>query len=119
MVGTIVIYRQLNYIHNKNIGFDREQVLVLQNTNALKESTAAFREDILKINGVQSATMTGYLPTANWRSDYPLFKDASGDASKAASMQIWDVDENYVPTLGMQVVQGRNFSRDFPTDSTG
>jgi putative ABC transport system permease protein len=119
MVGTIVIYRQLNYIHEKNIGFDREQVLVLENTNALKGSTAAFREDILKINGVQSATMTGFLPTSNWRSDYPLFKDASGDASKAASMQVWDVDENYIPTLGMQMVQGRNFSRDFPTDSTG
>ncbi|HVV02570.1 MAG TPA: FtsX-like permease family protein, partial [Puia sp.] len=119
MVGTIVIYRQLNYIREKNIGFDRDQVLVLENTNALKGSTAAFREDILKINGVQRATMTGFLPTSTWRSDYPLFKDASGDASKAASMQVWDVDENYIPTLGMQMVQGRNFSRDFPTDSTG
>jgi len=119
MVGTIVIYRQLNYIRSKNIGFDREQVLVLQNTNALKRETAAFREDILKINGVQSATMSGFLPTSSWRSDYPLFKDASGDASKAASMQVWDVDENYIPTLGMKMVQGRNFSRDYPTDSTG
>ncbi|HVU57900.1 MAG TPA: ABC transporter permease [Puia sp.] len=119
MVGTIVIYRQLKYIHDKNIGFNREQVLVLDNTNALNSGTAAFREDILKINGVQSATMTGFLPTSQWRSDYPLFTDASGDASKAASMQVWNVDENYIPTLGMQVVQGRNFSRDFLTDSTG
>jgi putative ABC transport system permease protein len=119
MVGTIVIYRQLKYIHDKNIGFDREQVLVLENTNALKSATGAFREDILKINGVQSATMTGFLPTSAWRTDYPLFKDASGDAAKAASMQVWDVDENYIPTLGMKMVQGRNFSREFPTDSTG
>jgi putative ABC transport system permease protein len=119
MVGTIVVYRQLSYIHNKNIGFDREQVLVLENTNALKTGTAAFREDILKINGVQSATMTGFLPTANWRTDYPLFKDASGDAAKAASMQVWVVDENYIPTLGMRMINGRNFSRQFPTDSTG
>ncbi|HEY4206078.1 MAG TPA: ABC transporter permease [Puia sp.] len=119
MVGTIVIYRQLNYIQHKNVGFNREQVLVLDNTNALKGSAAAFREDILKINGVEGATMTGFLPTSDWRSDYPLFTDPGADASKAASMQIWDVDENYIPTLGMRMTQGRNFSRDFPTDSTG
>jgi putative ABC transport system permease protein len=41
------------------------------------------------------------------------------DASKAASMQIWNVDEHYIPALCMQMVQGRNFSRDFLTDSLG
>ncbi|MDO6432908.1 ABC transporter permease [Flavitalea sp. BT771] len=119
MVGTIVIYRQLNYIRNKNIGYNRDQVLVLQNTNALGSQTAAFKEEILKMNGAERATMTGYLPTSTWRNDYPLFPDPGMDASKAASMQIWNVDENYIPTLGMQMVQGRNFSRDFLTDSTG
>jgi putative ABC transport system permease protein len=118
MVGTIVIYRQLSYIRNKNIGYRREQMLVLQNTNALGSQAAAFREEVLKMNGAESATMTGYLPTAGWRTDYPLFPVPTTDASRAASMQIWRVDENYIPTLGMQMVQGRNFSRDFPTDST-
>lgn len=118
MVGTIVIYKQLSYIRNKNIGYKREQMLVLQNTNALGSQAAAFRDEVLKMNGAVSATMTGYLPTANWRTDYPLFPVPTTDASRAASMQIWRVDENYIPTLGMQMVQGRNFSRDFPTDST-
>lgn len=63
--------------------------------------------------------MTGYLPTATWRNDYPLFPVPTTDGSKAASMQIWSVDENYIPTLDMQMVQGRNFSKDFLTDSTG
>ena len=119
MMWTIIIYRQLNYIQHKDIGYNREQVLVLQNTNALKGNARAFREDMLKIGGVESATMTGYLPTATWRSDYPLFTTPSADAAHAASMQIWNVDESYIPTLGMKMVQGRNFSRDFPTDSFG
>jgi len=119
MVGTIVIYRQLNYIRNKDIGYNRNQVLIIQNTNALGSQAAAFREEVLKMNGAQSATMTGFLPTAPWRTDYPLFPVPTTDASKAASMQIWNVDENYIPTLGMRMVQGRNFSRDFLTDSTG
>jgi putative ABC transport system permease protein len=119
MVGTIVIYRQLRHIQQQNIGYNRNQVLVLQNTNALGGQAAAFREEILKMNGAESATITGFLPTADWRTDYPLFPEATTDASRAASMQIWSVDENYIPTLGMQMVQGRNFSRDFPTDSSG
>lgn len=119
MVGTLVIYRQLNFIRNKNLGYDREQVLVLNNTQALGKQAKAFKEEMLRIQGVQRATMTGYLPTSGNRNDYPLFPDPSMDQAKAASMQIWNIDENYIPTLDMQMLQGRNFSRDFPTDSSG
>ena len=49
----------------------------------------------------------------------PLFPDATLDQKKAVSMQIWNVDENYIPTLGMHIIKGRNFSTDFQTDSTG
>lgn len=93
--------------------------MVLNNTNALGSQARAFKEEMLKIKGVEQATMTGFLPTAGARNDYPLFPDASQDVQKAASMQIWDVDENYIPTLNMQMVQGRNFSTQFPTDSLG
>lgn len=119
IVGTVVIYKQLNYIRNKNIGYSREQMLVLQNTNVLGSQVKAFKEDILKMSGVQNVTITGFLPTSGWRTDYPLFTTAVADQKNAASMQVWDVDENYIPTLGMQMVQGRNFSQQFPTDSQG
>jgi putative ABC transport system permease protein len=73
---------------------------------------------LLHISGVQKATMTGYLPTSDSRNDSPLFPDATLDQKKAVSMQIWDVDENYIPTLDMHIIKGRNFSKDFRTDST-
>jgi putative ABC transport system permease protein len=119
IIGTIVIYNQLNYIRNKNIGFNRKHILIIKNTNALGTQANAFKEDVLKINGVQDATMTGFLPTGNWRNDSPLFPDASPDAKKGVSTQIWRVDENYIPTLEMQMAKGRNFSTQFPTDSLG
>jgi putative ABC transport system permease protein len=119
IIGTVIIYRQLNYIRNKSLGYNREQVLVLQNTHALGSKATAFKDDILKINGTQNITMTGFLPTGGWRSDNPLFPDAVPNQKNAASMQVWGVDENYIPTLGMQMAQGRNFSKQFPTDSTG
>ena len=119
IIGTITIYNQLKYIHSKDLGYNRSHVLILQNTNALGNNTKAFKDEILQIPGVQNATMTGYLPTSDWRSDSPLFPDATLDPKKAVSMQIWGVDENYIPTLDMHIIKGRNFSKDFLTDSTG
>lgn len=119
IIGTLVIYSQLNFIHNKDIGYDREQVLIIKNTDALGSSAKVFKDEVLKLSGVQNATMTGYLPTAGWRSDSPLFPTPTTDTKNAVSAQIWRIDENYIPTLGMKMRQGRNFSKDFPTDSSG
>ncbi len=118
IIGTVVIYNQLNYIRTKDIGFNRDQVLVINNTNALGDQAATFRNELLQIGGVQNATMTGFLPTDFNRSNDAFFTSPALDPKSAISMQIWNVDENYIPTLDMKVLQGRNFSRQFPTDST-
>ncbi len=119
IIGTIIIYNQLKYIRSKDLGYNRSHVLILRNTNSLGNNAKAFQDEILQFPGVQNATMTGFLPTSDWRSDSPLFPDATLDQKNAVSMQIWNVDENYIPTLGMHIVKGRNFSKDFLTDSTG
>ncbi|MFI5185935.1 MAG: ABC transporter permease [Chitinophagales bacterium] len=119
IIGTIVIYNQLRYIQNKKLGYNRDQVLVLENTDPLGTQAKTFGNELLKMPGVQSVTMTGFLPTSDWRGDSPLFPDATLDEKSAVSSQIWTVDENYIPTLGMQIVKGRNFSKQFLTDSSG
>jgi putative ABC transport system permease protein len=119
IIGTIVIYKQLQYIQNKQLGYDRNQVLVLENTSPLGSQAKSFENELLKLPGVRSVTMTGFLPTSDWRNDSPIFADASLDQKTAVSSQIWTVDENYIPTLGMQIAKGRNFSKQFLTDSSG
>ncbi|MEP6928305.1 MAG: FtsX-like permease family protein, partial [Ginsengibacter sp.] len=119
IIGTIIIYNQLQYIRSKDLGYNRSQVVTLRNTNSLGKSEETFKDEVLRITGVQSATISGQLPTNDSRSDSPLFPDATLDQKKAVSMQIWNVDENYIPTLGMRIIKGRNFSKDFLTDSTG
>ncbi len=118
IIGTLVIYTQLNFIRNKDIGYNRNQILIIKNTDALGNDAKVFKDEALKISGVENATMTGYLPTAGWRSDSPLFPEPTMDTKNAVSTQMWHVDENYIPTLGMKMAQGRNFSKDFPTDTT-
>jgi putative ABC transport system permease protein len=120
MVGTLVVYRQLNYIHNAKVGFQKEQVLVLNNTGSLREKGNAFMNDVLAMQDVKSGTWSGYLPVAaSSRNDITFSKDAVMDASNGFNMQIWVADENYIPTIGMEIIKGRNFSREMQTDSSG
>ena len=118
IIGTVVIYNQLQFIRNKKLGFDREHVLVIKNTYSLGDQAKSFKNELLNISGVQGVTITGYLPTGDYRSDSPLYPDAVLDQKKAVSMQNWYVDENYIPTLKMQIAEGRNFSFEMPTDSS-
>ena len=117
--GTVVVYSQLNYIHKKDIGFNRNQVITINHTNVLKEQSASFKNELLQISGVQSATMSGYLPVNYNRNSNTYFTSPALDVSTGMTMQAWTVDEDYVPTLGLHVLQGRNFSKQFLTDSTG
>jgi putative ABC transport system permease protein len=119
IIGTLVIFSQLNFMRNKDIGFNRQQVMVIQNADALKNNAASFRNELMRINGVSNATMTGYLPVNGFRSNDAFFTSLALDPKTAIGMQSWVVDEHYLPTLGMQLVKGRNFSQQFPTDSRG
>jgi putative ABC transport system permease protein len=121
IIGTVVIYNQLDYIRNRKIGYNREQVLVLHNTNNLGKQIRPFKEALLNLPGVEKAAITSDLPTAgpgnlNQRG---WFLDATMDAKKVAIFTTIQVDENYIPVLGMQIEKGRNFSPDYKTDSTG
>jgi putative ABC transport system permease protein len=118
IIGTIVIYRQLHYIQNKKLGFNKEQVLTIKGTYVLDKQVEAFRDEVLKQSGITSATISGFLPVPSSRTDNPFFPEGEIDNKKAVSMQNWSVDYDYIKTLGMEISKGRNFSKDFGTDSS-
>lgn len=93
--------------------------MVIQHTDVLGNNAASFRNEILRMSGVRNATMTPFLPTGFDRQGNTFFNSPAKDPQSAMDMQIWTVDEAYMPTLGMKLVAGRNFSPRFPTDSTG
>jgi len=119
IIGTIVIYNQLDYIRSRKIGYNRDQVLVLHNAWYLDKQIHSFRNELLNLPGVTNATISGDLPTGINFDNEGWFRDASFDANRVVVLTNFYVDENYIPTLGMQMAQGRNFSKDFPSDSTG
>ena len=119
IVGTLVVYRQLNFIRNKKIGFNKDQVLVVNGTNALGNNTDAFHQEVAALTGVKKAAFAGYLPVSNSaRNDNTFFSEAVMTNDNGLNMQVWNVDYDYIPTLAMELVEGRNFSKSFGADSS-
>lgn len=113
IVGTLVVYSQLSFIQHTNPGFNKEQVLIVNNTGVLGGQTKAFKNEVLSLPGVVNGTYSGYLPVPSNRSDYSFSKEAVMDTHNGFNMQVWQVDENYIPVFGMEILKGRNFSREF------
>jgi putative ABC transport system permease protein len=117
IIGTLVIYNQLNYIQNKSLGFDRNQVLVIKNTTSLGKQADVLKQELKQLPGVVNATMTSYLPTSDDRDITGLFPDRTIDIKKDMLTEFWPVDEDYISTIGIKLMAGRNFSTAMKTDS--
>jgi putative ABC transport system permease protein len=118
IIGTMVIYNQLKFIQSKDLGYNRNHVLVVQNVWSLGNQAKTFKQEIKQLSGVQDASLTGALPTGGYGNSSSLFKSPVPDQKNAILPQVWTVDEDYIPTLGMKIMLGRNFSNKLPTDSS-
>jgi putative ABC transport system permease protein len=118
IIGTIVIYRQLNYVQNKNLGYNKDQVLIIDGTTELKNNITAFKNEMMRIPGVKMGTVSGFLPVPSERNGFVFFKDAAMDLSGGINAQRWVVDYDYINFMGMKITKGRNFSDAFGSDTT-
>ncbi|HKB44384.1 MAG TPA: FtsX-like permease family protein, partial [Chitinophagaceae bacterium] len=119
IIGTVVVYRQLHYIQNKNLGFNKDQVLIINGVSALNNNASAFKNEVLQMPGVTNGTLSAYLPVSNSsRSDNTYSTETVMTTKNGFDMQNWWVDYDYLKTMGMQLIKGRNFSREFGSDSS-
>jgi putative ABC transport system permease protein len=118
IVGTLVVFQQLKFIQNKDLGFDKEQVLVINDTYAAGQQLNAFKQDILNLSAVKSATVSGFMPTPSSRSNNSFFREGAMDQQYAIQMQTWEVDEDYLNTLSLELITGRDFNSESAADST-
>ncbi|TAN00118.1 MAG: FtsX-like permease family protein [Chitinophagaceae bacterium] len=117
ITGTIVVWRQMKYIQNKDLGYNKEHLLVIPNSYALGKNEQIFKNEMLRDSRIVNATVSGYRPADPTNSNNSMVYPAGHD-NQIAKMVDYYVDENYIPTFDMQMVAGRNFSKNFPTDSS-
>jgi putative ABC transport system permease protein len=112
IISTGVIYRQLQYIRNKDLGFDRNQVMIIRNAG-VPDNITALKQEMNRLPGVAECSVTTFPPTGKIRWPFSL---SMGNTS--VQLEHWVVDADYVPTMGMRMTTGRNFSKQLATDSS-
>jgi putative ABC transport system permease protein len=109
IISTLLVYSQLSYMRGKDLGFEKSQVIILQDAYALGDKIYQLKQEMLQHPAVESATVSGYLPVPSSRNDQLFSKNRSMDKDNMVNMQRWQVDDDYVRTLGMEIVRGRYF----------
>ncbi|SHN01822.1 ABC transporter permease [Mucilaginibacter sp. OK098] len=120
IIGTMVIYNQMHYILNQKVGFDKDQVVIVQGANTLGyKNVRSFKTELQKLASVKSASISDYLPIeAGSKRNGDGFTIAGREKLDAhVQGQLWQIDDTYLKTLGMKLVEGRNFSYDMSDDT--
>ena len=114
IISTLLVKKQLNYINEKDLGFKKENLLVVRNVNYL-DNLKVFKENIKKLSGVINATYASDLPgkVCNGTS---LTKDNDTN-KKGFSFRQLIADEDYISTMKSRIIKGRDFSKKLSTDS--
>ncbi|WP_420150284.1 ABC transporter permease [Spirosoma sp.] len=118
IIATIVANQQLQFIQNKKVGFDKEQVLVLHDTHVLGPKLAAFKAELAKMAAVSRVSMAGFLPAGASNQSVDGIQIRNGAQVSTYRNKTYYVDEDYLPTLGIRLVQGRNFLGASPAEKS-
>lgn len=119
IVGTLVIHRQMNFMMSRDVGFDKDQVLIIEGTNTLGDKKETMRGELLKLSDVENVSMSGFLPVEGGnREGYGFWKEGMDKVDKSVSAQKWRVDAGYVSTMKMKLLQGRDFVEGMVSDSS-
>lgn len=115
IICTTIVFKQLKYTQDKDLGLNKENVVIIANAKRLGGNEEAFRQQLASQGNVLGASISSSIPTkVNFGDDY--VPEALGDDKPLVTgvgLSSFMVDESFIPTYKMHVLQGRNFSKQF------
>ncbi|PSL47962.1 putative ABC transport system permease protein [Chitinophaga niastensis] len=114
IIGTLVVYLQMNYMHSKDLGFNKAQMLVIDTHG--DNAKEAFKQAISGLPRVQLVATSSSVPGAANFGAYSEIENKQGDM-QVANLDLYSIDYDYLKQYQIKVVAGRAFSRDFGTDT--
>lgn len=115
IIGTMAVYKQIVFMKNVKLGFDKENVVVIPGmTDSMRKAYRSIRNELLSLAGVINVGASVIVPSRG-RLIAPILPEGFAE-NQVQSMEYLDVDAHYIPTMGMEIVAGRNFSDELATD---
>lgn len=117
IIGTITVFYQLTYIQNKNLGYNKDQVLIVEDAYFLHDKFEVFQDQLQNDPRILEVSSSGYLPAGpSNNNNYLIYPDTKSD--ELLYTLRYEIDQNYLPAMGMKLVAGRNFEKGRVNDST-
>lgn len=114
IISTLIVFQQVDYIQNKNLGFSKDNVLIIDNINKLGTNKQAFKDMLKKQEGINNVSYSQYVQPHIGNSS--VFRP-SGENQEDILFSYNTIDEDHLATMKMELAQGRNFSKDIASDS--
>jgi putative ABC transport system permease protein len=115
IIGTIVIYNQMRFMQNQDLGFNKEHTIVIP--TEIGNNQKALKTSFSQIPGVKGTSLTSSVPGSGNSAAYSEIENQQGDL-QIANLDLYFVNEDYIEQLGMDIIAGRGFSRNFVSDSS-
>jgi len=115
--SVLILNKQMKFVQNKNLGYNKEQLLIIKNGNLLNKNNENFKNKILSNPQILSVSQTGYLPSPSDRIHGSIWRDAIM-SNDPVSFAHFFVDYEYLKTFDLKIASGRGFSKEFSTDSS-
>ncbi len=109
IIGTIIINRQVNYLMHKKLGFNKDQILTINDTNLLASSYLSFKNDLEQVPGISSVSSSFQVPGRQVGGT--TFEAVGRPSTERFQTAILSADKNFINTYGLEIVEGRGFEQ--------
>ncbi|MFN2457937.1 MAG: ABC transporter permease [Chitinophagaceae bacterium] len=116
IISALLVNQQLSYMQNQDPGFNKEQVLILPASTQAIEKRNVLQERLLNTKGIIDVSYSGQRLGSEYSQGFTKYKSTSGEI-KEASVAFLRIDERFIRLYKLQIINGRNFSKDIKSDS--
>ena len=114
IIGTIIVYSQMQFMRSQDLGFNKDQMMIL--ITGSDPASLAFKQSLASIPEVKTVSLSSSAPSLGNSAAYSEIENKNGDM-QVGTLSLYNVDVNFIPQYKMKIIAGRNFSKDFPTDT--
>jgi len=120
IICTWIVYQQLNYVSNKNLGFDKEHVLMIRNFNdEIYEKVEVIKRALEQNPNISAVATSNFrLASSEAQNTEGLHAEKENGELVEGLYNMLNIDYDYLEMIGVTLIQGRNFSKEFPSDTS-
>lgn len=119
IIGAIIVSQQMRFILNKELGYNNEQVIVIEETRPMRSAQRIFKDELVKLADVKNATISSYIPIAGTAQNNQNFWQAGkSKIDRGVESRLWRVDDDYFQTLGLKLAEGRELDAHIASDTS-